>query len=167
MESGIFALVIHLVYNTHMNLAQKMKVVVLFGTRAMSVPINNLNRVSIRLADVLTRVVIFAALRISYLPSCFYSQDPTYSGIPAAIYALAEMHASLITATTPLLKSLILKFNVIGQKPTLIIATKRYGSGTDTKHTKTELTSKSTSNDGQSNQAQHGDRIQGSNAVTN
>ena len=37
MESGIFALVIYLVYKTHMNLAQKMKVVALFGTRVMSV----------------------------------------------------------------------------------------------------------------------------------
>jgi hypothetical protein len=52
IESGIFALVIYLVYNIHMNLAQKMKVVALFGTRAMSVPIKYLNRISTRLADV-------------------------------------------------------------------------------------------------------------------
>jgi len=45
-----------------MNLAQKLKVLALFGTIAMSVPINNLNRVSIQLADLLTRVVIFAVL---------------------------------------------------------------------------------------------------------
>lgn len=43
IEGGIFALAIYLVYNIHMNLAPKMKVVALFGTRAMSVPINNLS----------------------------------------------------------------------------------------------------------------------------
>jgi hypothetical protein len=76
------------------------------------------------------------------------------------------MHASLITATTPLLKSFILKFKVIGQKHSVIITTKRYRSGTNAKDTKAEVTSKSTSDDDQSNQAQHGDLIQGSSAVT-
>jgi hypothetical protein len=61
IESGIFALA-YVSSTTRMNLAQKLKVLALFGTIAMSVPINNLNRVSIQLADLLTRVVIFAVL---------------------------------------------------------------------------------------------------------
>ena len=112
-------------------------------------PSTNLNHVLIRLTDLLTRVVIFAALRISYLPSYFHSENSTYYGIPAAIYALAEMHASLITATTPLLKSFIMQFKVVGEKPTIIITTKRYGSDINTKDTTTEVTLKSTSDDDQ------------------
>jgi hypothetical protein len=55
-------------------------------------------------------VIVFAALRITYLSKYFRSTNPTYSGIPTAIYALAEANASAITATTPLLKAFILKF---------------------------------------------------------
>jgi len=41
------------------------------------------------------------------------------------IYALAEVRDRLITATTPLLKSFIMQFKVVCQKPKLIIAAKR------------------------------------------
>src|ERR1043166_1210884 len=55
-------------------------------------------------------VIVFAALRISYLSDYFYSTSATLSGITTAIYALAEANASVITTTTPLLKSFILRF---------------------------------------------------------
>jgi len=127
-----------------------------------------MDRVLIRLADVFTRVIIFTGLRIAYLPSYFHSQNPTYTGVPAAVYALAVLHSSLITATTPLLKSFMLKFTVtVITKPTIIIARKRYGTDTNAKSTKTEVKSKAMSDDdGQSELAQSSDRIQGSNVVT-
>ena len=67
------------------------------------------------------RVIVFAALRIAYLPEYFHSTSPTFSGITAAIYALAEANASVITTTTPLLKAFILKFKYHGttNKPLL------------------------------------------------
>jgi hypothetical protein len=69
-------------------------------------------------------VIVFAALRISYLSDYFHSTNPTLSGITTAIYALAEANASVITTTTPLLKSFILRFKysdiaVINNKPLL------------------------------------------------
>jgi hypothetical protein len=55
-------------------------------------------------------IIVFAALRISYLSDYFHSTSPTLSGITTAIYALAEANSSVITTTTPLLKSFILGF---------------------------------------------------------
>jgi len=101
--------------------------------------------------------VTFAALRFSYLPSYIHSPNPTYSGIPAAIYALAEVHASLVTATTPLLKPLMLQFKVVGQKPTVIITAKRYSSRTYAENVETDVTYKSKFDDGQLNRALHSD----------
>lgn len=55
-------------------------------------------------------VIVFTALRITYLSDYIHSTSPTLSGIATAIYALAEANASVITATTPLIKSFILRF---------------------------------------------------------
>ena len=60
-------------------------------------------------------VILFAILRILHLPDYLHSADPTFNGIPAAIFAQAQLHASLATCTTPLLKSLILEFNTLGR----------------------------------------------------
>ena len=46
----------------------------------------------------------------------FHSSNPIYTGIPEAIYAIAEVHTSLITATTPLLESFIVEFGTVGAK---------------------------------------------------
>jgi hypothetical protein len=69
-------------------------------------------------------VIVFAALRISYLPDYLHSISPTLCGIPTAIYALAEANASVVTSTTPLLRSFILRFKYsdiapIANKPLL------------------------------------------------
>ena len=71
-------------------------------------------------------VIVFAALRISCLSDYFHSTSPTLSGITTAIYALAEANASVITTTTPLLKSFVLRFTYsdiapIVNKPLLTI----------------------------------------------
>jgi hypothetical protein len=59
-------------------------------------------------------VIIFSALRIAYLPEYLLSPNPTYFGIPTSIYAIAEAHASIITATTPLLRYFVLRFKYVG-----------------------------------------------------
>jgi hypothetical protein len=41
-----------------------------------------------------------------------HSSDPTFTGVQAAIFAMVEASASITTATTPLLKSFILKFKI-------------------------------------------------------
>jgi hypothetical protein len=58
-----------------------------------------------------------------------HSPNQTYSGIPAALFGLAEVYASIITATTPLIKSFLVEFKILGQKPTLIFK-RTYGNGT-------------------------------------
>jgi hypothetical protein len=56
-------------------------------------------------------VVIFAILRLTKLPNYLHSNDPTYNGITAAIYAQIALQASLVTCTTPLLKPFLVEFN--------------------------------------------------------
>jgi hypothetical protein len=56
--------------------------------------------------------VLFAAVNIGLLPSYLHSSDPTFSGIPAAMFSLVESSISVTTATTPLLKSFVLKFKI-------------------------------------------------------
>lgn len=86
----------------------------------------------------LNSVVIFAGLRLSSLHSYYSSSDPTHAGTLANIYLLAEMNASLITATTPLLKAFILEFKIVGNQSVVLIpsrqnpdtnASKENGSG--------------------------------------
>jgi hypothetical protein len=62
----------------------------------------------------LTRVVIFAAFHIANLQTYYSSDNPTYDGIPASMFGLAELYCSVITTTTPLLKGFILRFKIIG-----------------------------------------------------
>jgi hypothetical protein len=50
------------------------------------------------------------------LHSYYHSSNPTQKGALAIIYLLAEVNTSIATATTPLLKSFILEFKVIGQQ---------------------------------------------------
>jgi hypothetical protein len=66
------------------------------------------------------RVIIFSGLRLTYLPSNYDSPNPGYDGIPAAIYGICEVYASLVTATTPLLKSFMIRFRVLGAKREVI-----------------------------------------------
>jgi len=89
-ECSIFALAIRLVHIGRMSTTAKVKILCLFATRIT--------------------VIVFAALRISSLSDYFHSTNPTLSGITTAIYALAEANASVVTTTTPFLKSFILKF---------------------------------------------------------
>jgi hypothetical protein len=77
-------------------------------------------------------VVIFSALRIAHLPSYVNSSNPTFTGIPASIYALAALYCSVITTTTPLLKSFIIKFMIVGAKPTVVITKDMYSIATRT-----------------------------------
>ena len=102
-------------------------------------------------------IIVFSALSIAHLPSYFRSPDPTYSGIPIAIYAFAEAHISLVTATTPLLKSFVLEFGgvtaipvAVGTKPRRSSdhTTKRTGdSGSSKKSNTTEHTGRSAASD--------------------
>jgi hypothetical protein len=63
-------------------------------------------------------VIVFSAIRLTTLPAYYHSDNPTYAGIPAAIYALAESNTSLITTTTPLLKAFVLQFTWMNTRPT-------------------------------------------------
>jgi hypothetical protein len=63
------------------------------------------------------------------LPSYAHSPNPTFNGISAAAFGLAEMYASLITTTTPLAKSILVEFKVVGQKPAIFFS-RKYGNGT-------------------------------------
>jgi hypothetical protein len=74
------------------------------------------------------RIIVFCALSIAHLPSYFRSPDPTYSGIPIAIYAFAEAHTSLVTATTPLLKSFVLEFGGVTAIPIVVVRKSQHGS---------------------------------------
>jgi hypothetical protein len=58
-------------------------------------------------------VIAFSAVHISYLPSYLHSSDPTFSGVTAGMFLLVEANAGVVTATTPLLKSFILKFTYL------------------------------------------------------
>jgi hypothetical protein len=62
-------------------------------------------------------VVVFSALRITTLPAYYHSDNATYAGVPAAIYALCESNASVITTTTPLIKSFVLQFTWMPARP--------------------------------------------------
>jgi len=94
VDASLIVAVLYLVYNVQMPRIQKAKVLLLFGIRVF--------------------VILFAILRILHLPEYLHSADPTFTGIPAAIFAQAQLHASLVTCTTPLLKALILEFNTLG-----------------------------------------------------
>jgi len=102
-EGAIFALGVYLVSMVRMQYSSKVQILLLFATRAL--------------------VITFSALRLASLPSYFHSSNPTYSGIPTTIWAIVEVHASLVTATTPLLKSFIVQFGVLGAKPSVPVAT--------------------------------------------
>jgi hypothetical protein len=58
-----------------------------------------------------------------------HSPNQTYRGIPATLFGLAEVYASVITATTPLIKSFLVEFKILGQKPTIVFR-RTYGAGT-------------------------------------
>ena len=109
-----------------MRVTNKAKVLLLFGTRGLYV-------LSIHLSSgrlpIYRSVIIFAALRLMSLPFYAHSPNPTFSGISAAAFGLAEVSASLITTTTPLAKSFLVEFRVVGQKPTIIFS-RKYGNGT-------------------------------------
>ena len=62
-------------------------------------------------------VIVFSAIRITALPAYYHSDNATYAGIPAAIYAVAESNSSLITTTTPLLKTFVLQFTWMNTRP--------------------------------------------------
>ena len=61
-----------------------------------------------------------------YLPSYIHSTNPTFTGVRATIFALAEMYSSLFVTTTPLVKGFLVEFKVVGIKPTFV----KSGSGT-------------------------------------
>jgi hypothetical protein len=77
------------------------------------------------------RVLVFAGLRLSSLHTYYHSSNPTFSGALANIYLLAEMHSSLITATSPLLKSFILEFKVVGQRRFILVRRRRDSESPD------------------------------------
>jgi hypothetical protein len=106
-ECAIFGLAIHLVYIGRVRLSASVKILLLFFTRILYVV---LPPIRCYYANFNISVIIFTTLRIVYLPEYFHSLNPTYSGIPAAIYALTAANSSVITATTPVLRSFILKF---------------------------------------------------------
>jgi hypothetical protein len=58
-----------------------------------------------------------------------HSPNQTYRGVPATLFGLAEVYASVITATTPLIKSFLVEFKILGQKPTIVFR-RTYGNGT-------------------------------------
>jgi len=96
-ECAMFSLAVHLVYIGRMSMSSRVKILLLFSTRAL--------------------VIVFSALRITSLSDYYHSQNPTYAGIPAAIYALAEANSSVITTTTPLLKAFVLQFTWMNTMP--------------------------------------------------
>jgi len=133
-ECAIFGLALYLVYVGRMTTASRVKIVMLFGTRIL--------------------VVLFSAIRLSVLPSYFHSTDPTFTGVQAAVFAMVETSISVTTATTPLLKSFILKFKILhGTTPpptrplfTLTMTARRsIDGGRESYSTEQKLTSSSSS----------------------
>jgi hypothetical protein len=124
----MFALALHLLIIGQIGLSMILKISLLFATRILYVLPLLTSHSSCRYANFQISILVFSALRIAYLPEYFHSSNPTYAGIPTAIFALAEVHASIVTATTPLLKSFVLKFRYYGadgpqgQKPLFIVS---------------------------------------------
>ena len=125
VECGIFALSVYITLIVRMKLSSKIKVVLRFASRSLYVSLH-LHQAFYSLIE--RRVIVFAGLRIAYLPSYIHSSNPTFDGIPTMGFALAETYASVMTATTPLLKSFFIKFLLIGAKPTVIITKQLYSS---------------------------------------
>lgn len=71
-------------------------------------------------ANTIHRVLVFAGLRLGSLSPYYHSSDATLAAALANVYLLAEVHASIITATTPLLKSFFLEFKVVGQRQSFL-----------------------------------------------
>jgi hypothetical protein len=128
IEGCVFALLLSIVYGIRMTLNSKAKVIALFGTRLLY---DSTPQFSMLNTNSTTRVFLFAGLRIGSLHSYYHSSNPTYTGAMANIYLLAELHSSLITATTPLLKSFILEFKVVGQKPPVVPQRRRTSESPD------------------------------------
>jgi len=109
IEVFIFGLGSYLAYLVQMPVPAKFQMLGLFATRFM--------------------VIIFAGLRLAHLHSWFHSSNPTFTGIAAEIYGVSEVYASLVTATTPLLKSFIFKFRVLAARPTIVTLDPPYNTG--------------------------------------
>ena len=89
-------------------------------------------------------IIAFAVLRILHLPSYLSSTNPTLDGTSAAIWAQIELHYSLFTTTTPLIKQFVLQFHTnYGALQSSTIATSRvYGGSvrTNSTHPRQEVT---------------------------
>ena len=93
---------------------------------------------------VCSSIIAFAVLRILHLPSYLSSTNPTLHGTGAAIWAQIELHYSLFTTTTPLIKQFVLQFHTnYGALQSSTIATSRvYGGSvrTNSTHPRQEVT---------------------------
>lgn len=117
VEAGMFLSLVYLTTNVQMEFTAKIKIVLLFGTRLF--------------------IMAFAVLRVLRLPSYLSSTNPTLDGTGAAIWAQIELHYSLFTTTTPLIKQFVLQFHTnYGALQSSTIATSRvYGGSVRTKST--------------------------------
>ncbi|OCK89399.1 uncharacterized protein K441DRAFT_282203 [Cenococcum geophilum 1.58] len=124
VEAGLFLSLVYLAANVQMEFTAKIKMVLLFGTRLF--------------------IIAFAVLRILRLPNYLSSTNPTLDGTSAAIWAQIELHYSLITTTTPLIKQFVLQFHTnYGALQSSTIATSRvYGGSvrTNSTHPRQEVT---------------------------
>lgn len=86
---------------------------------------------------VYSSIIAFAVLRVLRLLSYLSSTNPTLDGTGAAIQTQIELHYSLLTTTTPLIKQFVLQFHTnYGSLQSSTIATSRvYGGSVRTNST--------------------------------
>lgn len=96
------------------------------------------------LLTVYSSIIAFAVLRAFRLPGYLSSTSPTLDGTGAAIRTQIELHYSLFTTTTPLIKQFVLQFHTnYGALQLSTIATSRMYGGSvriNSTHTRREVT---------------------------